>query len=533
MDLATALIWALRIILPIVLFCIYFKLQAPKDEVYPGPTGNSHPRSRLLAQRNLVQDNPKPDEIANMTVVDASQAPNLFSAQPNRSRGGRGGAREPRESREDRREQRGGAREGRRDRNERGERSSERPRRSEGQPPREESPQGREAQPPVVSVAEPTDTAPPALSAAEEKMHLESLLNYVAFNRREQQRTFLPDKSAPPPPPPPKPPKKPTDSAEGSSRLAPSPATAVGDQSSAVTGTEATKANAEAQMVLSGAIKFRRVDVAKKLYDQLSDQQVEISGKTFVLMVESCVLAEDLKSASDFLIKMEASGHSPDSELLDKVMDLYSQQKVKEAKAEEQKADAIVAPAAPVLLAEEMTRNVGSSAVDYGPVDYSGGEQDVAMATETLPEAPRTKLSSEATLFVPNFSFGQTPGLQPPPPPPPPPAADTAGSTDAAAAPGQEGASPEPVARTALKAASKAFVPQSVLLGGGGVEHSWDTALGNGEETHDQGKSKGKGKARNKGGKDSSGNTHKEKKQKEAGDGGSAKWKKKVPEDGS
>merc|ERR1740139_1037112 len=104
-------------------------------------------------------------------------------------------------------------------------------------------------------------------------------------------------------------------------------------------------------------------------------------------MIDSCVLANDLKSASDFLMKMEASGHSPDTKLLDKVMELYSQQKVlREVK-------------------NEVTEGVGA-----------GAEWDEAART-TL----RTKLSSGAGLFVPSFvpaeSFSFTPPAAQPPPP--------------------------------------------------------------------------------------------------------------------
>ncbi|CAK9028427.1 unnamed protein product [Durusdinium trenchii] len=123
------------------------------------------------------------------------------------------------------------------------------------------------------------------LKESEEKMNLESFLNYVAFNKKAQVQVL--------------------------------------DLSEA----NAEKANAEAQMVLRGALNFKRVDVAKELYEQLAAANVDIFSATFSLMIEASVLAKDLKTSSDFLMKMESSGHSPSSELLDKVLDLYSNQK--------------------------------------------------------------------------------------------------------------------------------------------------------------------------------------------------------------
>lgn len=556
MELATALIWTLRIVLPIILFCIYFKLQAPKDESYPGPTGNSHPRGRLLAHRKLVEGSPKPESMANVTVVDASQAPNLFAAGPGRGRGPRQGGRdregreprEPREDRGDRRERAGAPRESRRERGERGERG---PRRSEGLPPREASPERDEASPTAAAATAGEGVEPPApvLSAAEEKMHLESLLNYVAFNRKDQQRTFLPDEAIPPPPPP-KPPKKSPEKPEAPAAtlptLGPASPTAGGDQSPTVTGTEAAKANAEAQMVLGGAIKFRRVDVAKNLYEQLSDSQVEISEKTFALMIESCVLACDLKSASDFLMKMEASGHSPDSELLDKVMDLYAQQKMKKeseklavapkvpaATAEHGKGGG-PAPATTLLSPEMTTVTPRTGTLDYGPVDFVAGDADTS---EAVPEtgAPRTKLSSKSILFVPSFSFAPAP-----PPPPPPPPGPTLASGESSEGGAQDALGLEPMARTALKATSKAFQPQAAITFDP-YTYSWAPEVENGEEEQDQEKGRSKSsKGRGKSGfgkessksKDGEGPSKKDRTRKDAREGSAgAKWKKKSSEE--
>merc|ERR1719191_2341608 len=76
-------------------------------------------------------------------------------------------------------------------------------------------------------------------------------------------------------------------------------------------------------------MKLGRVDLAKDLYEKLGSLKVEVAPATFALMVEACIQAEDLQSASDFLMKMEAAGHALDNTLLDKVMDLYSIHKKK------------------------------------------------------------------------------------------------------------------------------------------------------------------------------------------------------------
>merc|ERR1719277_527903 len=82
-------------------------------------------------------------------------------------------------------------------------------------------------------------------------------------------------------------------------------------------------------MVLKGVtnrkIQIKCPEIAKNLHQQLLDSQVKTSEATFSLMVEVCVNGADLKGASDFLMKMESAGYSADSELLDKVMDLYSE----------------------------------------------------------------------------------------------------------------------------------------------------------------------------------------------------------------
>mmetsp|Transcript_8034 Transcript_8034/g.19951 ORF Transcript_8034/g.19951 Transcript_8034/m.19951 type:complete len:529 (+) Transcript_8034:136-1722(+) len=489
-EVATALVWALRILLPIILFCIYFKLQAPKDETYPGPTKNQHSRHKLLQQRKAVVDQGTPESMRNLTRVGPDVAPELFEKNLRSSRG-RGGPREDRQQREDR-----GERRERREREprEQGERSSRRG--PSEKTPATALPAERLAAAPVE--AEPEESAPPAPSPAEEKMHLESLLNYVAFNRKEQQRTFLPDPEAPPPPPP----KPPVKVVEAEGTLIPSLEIAA----NAVTGEAAAKANAEAQMVLGGAIKFKRVDVAKKLYEQLAEQQVEVSEKTFSLMIESCVLACDLKNASDFLMNMEAAGHSPDTELLDKVMDLYSQQKLRR---EQEQAATEDAAKTPLLFprhddpAAGFETSAGAAAAgsispavaaDLGMMDDPVGgpssflpmpaNHDAQCEGFGGADAQRTKLSSKSSLFVPTFV---------PPPPPPKPTLETAVAND-------ETKADDPSAlagRTALKASSRPFQPQGTSAFTP-YEYSWAQASEQEEQDRTKGKG-GKGKGDGKG----------------------------------
>lgn len=331
MELAIALIWTLRIVLPIILFCIYFKLQSPKEELRPGPSGHVYARGELLAHRRAASlGGPPPASLQDLSLKDQAQAPSLFAAKPGRPARPAGGRREAAGPPRERREKRDGGR------------RAERP--HEG----------------------PDEAAP---STSEDKMHLESLLNYVAFNRKEQQRTFLPNEDVAPPPPPPKKPK-------------PDPIMA-------------ESVRAESQMVLRGAVDFKRADIAKNVYAQLVNLQVEIPGQTFALMIEACVLARDLKSASDFLMKMETSGFSPDSELLDKVMDLYSEKKIQREQE----------PTVPPLSAP---LPVSGQLVSHAPVVLPNQE---GMLAEAL--GPRSKLSSSAPVFVPSF------GIPPPPPKPP------------------------------------------------------------------------------------------------------------------
>mmetsp|Transcript_85478 Transcript_85478/g.151199 ORF Transcript_85478/g.151199 Transcript_85478/m.151199 type:complete len:528 (-) Transcript_85478:92-1675(-) len=437
MELATALVWTLRIVLPIILFCIYFKFQSkePGSEAsYASSSGKGRiPRSKLLAHRKVAKEDPTvPESLATLTLKDQTQAPSLFQSGGDRGGGGKGGR---------------GSRPGREDRGgQKGERREKREPKDKEQP--EKSRASLEAKRQQVIETIPPDegaAATPAaegaaeMSANQEKMNLESLLNFVAFNRKDQQRSFIVDEEVPPPPPP----KLASLSAEPSGPLK--------AEALDLTKTTAEKANAEAQMVLRGALNFKRVDIAKDLYEQLSACNIEISESTFTLMIEASVIAKDLKSSSDFLMKMETSGHSPATDLLDKVLDLYSNQKT-QREQEKQNSQA---------------RQVPTAALG----DF--GYQEVAMPAE------RTKLTSASRPFVPSFGI--------PPPPPKPPTvdkplaeADSEGKNEEAAekATTADGSAEAAAGleRTKLTAAAKPFEP---LWNGGPKQEfvGWDAGL--------------------------------------------------------
>lgn len=406
MELATALVWTLRIVLPIVLFCIYFKLQSPKEERDIGPTNNVIPRNRFLHLRKASVGAPAPGPVENITLKDPSQAPALFAGAGSRS--GRGGRRAPDESRgRERREKRS----------------------ADARKPQQD---------PQETTVDVESANPP--QGPEDKMHLESLLNFVAFSRPEQQRIFLPDESGAPPPPPP-PSKKPK------------------EKELDISGVTAEKANSEAQMVLRGALGFQQSGIAKHLYEQLCEAQVDISESSFELMIETCVLAEDLKGSSDFLMKMENAGHTPNSDLFDKVMDLYSRHKVNRDGNKRGQADAM-----PDVVI---------------PFGIEAGD----IADEGL----RTRLSSAAPVFVPSFI------------PPPPPVSGDITAPEASEDLAQQ--------RSKLTADAKPFEPKfnvsfDPYMCAWPVEQSeeWsqDWSKGNNGKGKEKGKAKGKGKGENK-----------------------------------
>merc|ERR1740121_1623845 len=127
-------------------------------------------------------------------------------------------------------------------------------------------------------------------------------------------------------------------------------------------------------------------------------------------MIEICVLAFDLKSASDFLMKMESAGYCPDSTILDKVMDLYTLQKSQRGPTKAKSkggAGAQGVPAGEVVaspLAGSGTPASGNPfEMMFGP---KGSGEELEM---------RAKLSSAAPAFVPTFGEQPIPASAPEP----------------------------------------------------------------------------------------------------------------------
>lgn len=439
MEVATVLVWVLRVVLPIVLFWIYFKLQLPKDgePVYTGSTKNQYARQKLLDYRQGGFDDGPPAAMENVRLVTEAQAPALFASKERRG-GGRNNKDSNKEDRlpKEKRERKGADKAAAKDDDRDG-------------------------------AADAVADAPPAEGGSDDKMHLESLLNYVAFNRKEQQRTFIVDESGAPPPPPP-PPKKPAAAAPPAPETTGSNAekTTAAPADASVTPLAMEKANAEAQMVLKGAIEFQRADVVRDLYEQLVDSQVEISEATFTLMIKASTLAEDLKTASDLLAKMEASGHCPDSELLDKVMDLYSTHKKKGAQK-----PATTSPSKGGVTPLSSGAQMFQPCAETFSIAFN--ESAVLSELNQCDELARAKLSSDAPVFVPNIV-----GVALNAPPPPPPNEDMKQQ------------------RTALCAKADSFQPQG-LVSFDPQAYTW-TVAGTDEEANEEGKGR-KGKSQNEG----------------------------------
>lgn len=260
---AASLVWLLRVVLPVLLFAFWYRSQ-----LQPEPAGHSYPRRQLLAVRGDVGSAPEP--LKGLRLVDEQAAQKLLGVRQRRRE-------RPREPDDGGREQhtggsRGGAADGEEDCRD---------------------PQGR--RPPRGQRVEEPKGLPGGLTAEEHQRHLQ-LLSFLALQDR-RQRSFLPE-GAPPPPP-----------------LRPEPA-------------DPQQQNSEAQSLLQALcnpkVGARSGLVPKLLFQQLLDAQASVAEATFALLVEGCVGAGDLRGASDFLMRMEAAGHCADSELLDKVMDLYA-----------------------------------------------------------------------------------------------------------------------------------------------------------------------------------------------------------------
>jgi len=435
-------------VLPCVLFWISFgtKLRLPWNKAEAAE--NFINRDTMLLHHKAVAKAgfPAPEALASIQLVDQQSAPSLFQERRSRDRG-EGGNRERagRGRREDREE---------RPRGEKGERRERR----------------RQPTPPPVEEEEEEEHV---TDASEEKMHLESLVNFVAFSKREQQRVFLPDAECAPPPPP-KPPTKPTSAL---------------NEKGAGASAAAPQANAEAQMVLRGAMKAgsRGAAVARSLHTQLTDNGIDISPVTFELMVEASVQATELQCASDFLMRMEAAGHTPSNELLDRVMELYLQRK----------RDGTAKGETEALEASKFARSAAITPDDPGVgsfVGSLGADADAMslMASMAMPEsdpaavASRSKLCASAAPFVPGMPGGGDAVV---------PSGDGTGMALTASAPLFTPMGMPPAERTRLSATAMPFVPGGADENQEAVE---DDTNGKSQRGRGRGGKDGKAKAKAK-----------------------------------
>eukprot|EP00450_Noctiluca_scintillans_P038337 CAMPEP_0194480360 /NCGR_PEP_ID=MMETSP0253-20130528/3182_1 /TAXON_ID=2966 /ORGANISM="Noctiluca scintillans" /LENGTH=428 /DNA_ID=CAMNT_0039319729 /DNA_START=35 /DNA_END=1321 /DNA_ORIENTATION=+ len=262
----------LRLLVPVGILLASF------GPAFPWFRWNQHSREKLLQLRFA---SPTPNELRNLKTVDEATAPELFQDHE--------------KLKQERAEERERAR------------AKAVPKAASRKPPADGQLRSEDLQN-VANQAE-----------AERKMQMESLVNFVAFQRREPQRVFLPQVAPPSPP-------------------------RVLVNADAKASATVVRANLEAQVVLKGAMRLVScgASVARGLHAQFTAQNIDITQRTFGLMVEAGVHAHDLPAASDFLMKMETAGHTPGDELLDKVMELFlfnkSNSKTVQAKKAEEPA---------------------------------------------------------------------------------------------------------------------------------------------------------------------------------------------------
>merc|ERR1719343_1205181 len=162
MDAPAIIVWLLRLVVPCILFWVSF---GPRIRI-PWPwMGPSHSREVLLKHRQSVPKGDTPHEaLATLKTVDEQTAPSLFQDRKKE--------REKSERRESRRDK---------DCDEDGESAEKRLSREERR--------ARRSQPDSSLSAEAQEEAKEKRKAAEreKQMHLESLINFVAFNKYKQQ----------------------------------------------------------------------------------------------------------------------------------------------------------------------------------------------------------------------------------------------------------------------------------------------------------------------------------------------------------
>lgn len=195
------------------------------------------------------------------------------------------------------------------------------------------------------------------VSTGESKAQLEQLVNYMAFNRWEQQRTFFSDM-------------------------------------------DSKKANADAVVILKCAVNMKRKEVIMDLYEQLMDSQVEIAEHTFTHVIKACMEFGLGESAGSVLVQMEAAGHRPSAGLVDRVMELYSQSRSVKRTALNPTAQPLEVPrtalnptAKPFEESPKKKTALSDMAVPFCPSSWSTSSKQ------------KTELSAMASPFQPSLAF--------------------------------------------------------------------------------------------------------------------------------
>jgi len=121
--------------------------------------------------------------------------------------------------------------------------------------------------------------------------------------------------------------------------------------------------------------------IALGLHAKLQEQGIDVSTSTFELMVDACLHASDLTTASSFLVSMESGGHAPGNDVLDRVMDFLHRrtQEGKEAEADAGKVEkalessaAATAPASGAAPVADASRNGWEASSAPGATGPSG-----------------------------------------------------------------------------------------------------------------------------------------------------------------
>lgn len=311
-KIATAyIIWIVRIALPVIFFWIWYRTQPEKESWYSQPHEVSISRDEFMKLRKAIGVSAAPQSMANLTVMNESALPEAYRArpttrakrdnQPRRVEESRSSAPPASEHRDPVNNEEDGKAAG----------AKECPQavvqRSSRSPPSEQHDPGSGADDGGAARARGEQPQNKKLADEDSRAQIQAVLNYVTFSHKERpQRIFLPDTGQPPPPP-----RKGADDNRASAKV-----------------------NLDVQTALKWGHKldFNLPVVSKLLYRQLSESRVHASGGTLSLMAEYCADAGDLRGASSFLMRMEENGHCPDTALLDKVMDLYTEEKDATAK---------------------------------------------------------------------------------------------------------------------------------------------------------------------------------------------------------